>query len=598
MISLCARLNADTVTSIRDPENILEMHYHIAKPIDEIVPCRPSPNDDFAHKIALISDYIQNQIQDVLQKAVEEILDFSEVCFFVTFWLSTAPVFWDLIKLPLEGKDGKNGSRKTSYRYNGKLGILKHNIDKRDLDRDRRHFLLKCFELLEICHFTLRNNELMPAKYAFQYLQERIRDAEKFGAYEQHEKNPSTTIGKYMQRLRGLINYVKEKYEYLDGVVPASNRKPIYNELLNHIQNQYLADKTSRIIIFVESRKGCVKMAECLKGEYDAIGRTFGQKAVEHIVSVNQSIAHHGQSSNEQDRILKGFKHGSINILVATSVAEEGLDVAQCNLIIKYNSVGSEKSYIQRKGRARAKNSRSVLLAITSSVEQQEYNNIRREHLMNICLLNLQNMSERELKEKINVKKQEIIAELKQKRQMEEQRKSISALYKLECVICGTEICHSNEVACLMESQFVCCRPSAWEKTKIKQRFEKNFNQSVTSLCGEWMCQCGRKRGEVIKYGEAYLPTLAADGFRLQRKTATGYVPLEDKKLTWKVLRDSFFAVGAITTDQIRSMINALLENNAEAFGDAQTNEELGHLEAVKNLEYQKKEKHALKESC
>lgn len=73
-----------------------------------------------------------------------------------------------------------------------------------------------------------------------------------------------------------------------------------------------------------------------------------------------------------------------------TSVAEEGLDISACNLIIKYNTVGSERTMIQRRGRARARDSKSILLCLDDDVEQREIVNIVREQMMHLCLKQLQ----------------------------------------------------------------------------------------------------------------------------------------------------------------------------------------------------------------
>ncbi|KAF9583828.1 Dicer-like protein 1, partial [Lunasporangiospora selenospora] len=73
----------------------------------------------------------------------------------------------------------------------------------------------------------------------------------------------------------------------------------------------------------------------------------------------------------EQDKIIKGFRDKEYNLLIATSVAEEGLDIQPCNLVIRFDALPSTISYIQSRGRARQKNSRFIVMQEQGSLSDE-----------------------------------------------------------------------------------------------------------------------------------------------------------------------------------------------------------------------------------
>ena len=53
----------------------------------------------------------------------------------------------------------------------------------------------------------------------------------------------------------------------------------------------------------------------------------------------------------QQDDVLQYFRDGKHKVIIATTVAEEGLDIQKCNLVVRYEHVTNEIAYVQARGK-------------------------------------------------------------------------------------------------------------------------------------------------------------------------------------------------------------------------------------------------------
>ncbi|MEM2100251.1 MAG: ERCC4 domain-containing protein, partial [Thermoproteota archaeon] len=112
---------------------------------------------------------------------------------------------------------------------------------------------------------------------------------------------------------------------------------------LIELSKKELESGVKRIIVFVSYRiasKDIEKELSSVEGL--KVTRLVGQAS---------KIGDRGQSQKEQDEVLSKFKRGDFNILVATQVGEEGLDISSSDTIIFYDNTPSGIRFIQRVGR-------------------------------------------------------------------------------------------------------------------------------------------------------------------------------------------------------------------------------------------------------
>ncbi len=87
-----------------------------------------------------------------------------------------------------------------------------------------------------------------------------------------------------------------------------------------------------------------------------------------------------GLSQREQKEVIREFASGEINVLCATSIGEEGLDIPEVNLVIFYEPVSSAVRAIQRAGRtARLSKGKLIMLITKGTKDETAYYTSRRK---------------------------------------------------------------------------------------------------------------------------------------------------------------------------------------------------------------------------
>ncbi|KAF2796271.1 hypothetical protein K505DRAFT_415880 [Melanomma pulvis-pyrius CBS 109.77] len=123
--------------------------------------------------------------------------------------------------------------------------------------------------------------------------------------------------------------------------------------LLYHwLQLYYGRTGDARCIVFVEQRQ----TARLLKLIFTHIGGPHLH--CDMLVGVNSRISEQNVSLRSQVMTVAKFRRGELNCLFSTSVGEEGLDIPQCNLVVRFDLYKTMIAYVQSRGRARHRNSK------------------------------------------------------------------------------------------------------------------------------------------------------------------------------------------------------------------------------------------------
>jgi len=178
-------------------------------------------------------------------------------------------------------------------------------------------------------------------------------------------------------KLRYIVNILKNKHHDT-----SSSRQAAKVEKYNQFNHQEKLDHelkhprhtnhavlhnlqtNSNVLIFTQYRDTARRIVQVLLENGIKASRFVGQAKRRGDVGMKQ---------DEQTSVLDSFRNGEFNILVATSIAEEGLDIPEVDLVIFYEPIPSDIRYIQRKGRTGRKSAGSVVILAAKDTLDERY---------------------------------------------------------------------------------------------------------------------------------------------------------------------------------------------------------------------------------
>jgi len=140
---------------------------------------------------------------------------------------------------------------------------------------------------------------------------------------------------------------------------------PKLEKLKEILQDQLIDNKLSRILVFCHFRDSVNNIVRFFENDELIKAHKF--------VGQQSKGSDRGLTQKEQIRLLEDFKEGIYNTLIGTSVAEEGLDIAECDLVVFYDVVPSAIRHIQRRGRTGRKKEGKVFVLMAEDTRDEGY---------------------------------------------------------------------------------------------------------------------------------------------------------------------------------------------------------------------------------
>uniref|UniRef100_A0A8C6V6A6 RNA helicase n=1 Tax=Neogobius melanostomus TaxID=47308 RepID=A0A8C6V6A6_9GOBI len=296
------------------------------------------------------------------------------------------------------------------------------------------------------------------------------------------------------------------------------NENASLSKLRTTILKEFTLRTNARGIIFTKTRRSAIALVQWAQDnpKFDEIE----VNAAYLIGGGDQSVVK-PMTSAEQKDVLKKFGSGEINLLIATTVAEEGLDIPKCNFVIRYGLVTNEISMIQARGRGRAEDSTYTLVETEgANVAEKETVNEYRINMMNKAIQKIGSLDQKEYNKRISEFQVQAILEDKlrvKKNKQKEIKNSSPSEVKLNCRGCSKDVCTGDDIEIIENMHRVNLTQQFSELFLLKENNTLRERKLDYETNGSISCkECGHQWGTMMHYRGIDCPCLNVKNFNVK----------------------------------------------------------------------------------
>ncbi|XP_071401512.1 ATP-dependent RNA helicase DHX58 [Centroberyx affinis] len=293
---------------------------------------------------------------------------------------------------------------------------------------------------------------------------------------------------------------------------------PKMEQLQSTLLRQFGPCANSKGILFCRTRKS----THCLN-DWVTNNGALQKAGIKAAILTGAGNGINYMTQNEQEDTIRNFRKGTLNLLISTSVAEEGLDIPECNLVVRYGLVTNEIAQQQASGRARARDSVYSVVAQAGGREvRRELTNEYLEELTGKAINQVQGISLQDFRIKItDLQTQAVIcSRLAENLKIEKRSRYSAANIQLVCRNCFKPVASGSDIKLIDNAHYV----------NVNTEFEKYYKTGGRVVLDrsfeDWepgrviSCSngnCNKDWGFEMKYKKvALLPNLAIKNFALE----------------------------------------------------------------------------------